>query len=223
MNKIVYALVHPDTNLPFYIGMGNKSRPLDHFRYDVQDKNFYKLNTIKKLQSENKSIKIIILHENLSRKDAFIYESIYILLLGRKTVDNDGILTNIQPGGCGNWNKESDPVRYIKVADHCRRINLDPEIRKKNSDAQKRNISKNPMSVRHSWKRWYISPHGCFTSRNTLDLIGFNLNICHPKTCDNLISKISYGQCPALNTIFTFDQCKGNTYREMGFYFKSLD
>ena len=97
----VYAYLRKNDNTPYYIGKGKGKRAW------IKSKN--ERITVPK----NKS-KIIIYQNNLSQKDAFLLEILYIKLFGRKDLKT-GILENRSNGGDAPPNRKgkivSDDVR----------------------------------------------------------------------------------------------------------------
>ena len=95
----IYALIDPRTNLPFYIGKGLKvnNRHLDHFNESVETtSNRHKIFKINYLKSLGYDIPINILIDNIANEnDAYMLETNFIKLYGRKNIDSGGILTNI--------------------------------------------------------------------------------------------------------------------------------
>lgn len=91
----VYALVNPITKLPFYIGKGTKKRCFDHLNGKIRGENCYKDHTIDKIRSQGFEPTISILKENLTEQMAYEFEEELILTYGRKTHEENGILTNI--------------------------------------------------------------------------------------------------------------------------------
>jgi hypothetical protein len=83
---------------PIYIGKGKGNRPKRHLTLYKKNKNrFY--SKIKKIISEGFKPIILLLKENLTEKESFIYEKNYIEKIGR--IENGGVLTNLSDGGEG--------------------------------------------------------------------------------------------------------------------------
>ncbi len=104
----VYALIDPRNNQYFYIGKGRGKRYLSHLKKNRFDFNLTKLTRIADIEKHGHQVKVEILFPNLSEESAFELERIIIYKLGRQIL-NEGILTNINPGG--NW-KKNDSVLY---------------------------------------------------------------------------------------------------------------
>lgn len=113
MNKkeyYVYGLIDPRDNQYFYIGKGKGKRFASHLKPKKLDFNTSKLDRIKAIQDSGLEVKMEILFPNLDEETAFELEKIIIYKLGRE-VFNEGILTNLNPGG--HW-KPKDSVFYSK-------------------------------------------------------------------------------------------------------------
>lgn len=98
----VYALLDPDTKLPFYIGKGINRRISAHY-YDRIDKprsNKHKINKINKILANGKEPITEIVADSLEEDVALIWETLLICIWGR-SVDGSGILTNLCSFGHG--------------------------------------------------------------------------------------------------------------------------
>lgn len=104
----VYGLIDPRNDQYFYIGKGKGKRFSSHLKPKRRDFNTAKLDKIKEIQEANLEVRIEILFPNLDEETAFELERIIIYKLGRE-VFNEGILTNLNPGG--KW-KPKDSVFY---------------------------------------------------------------------------------------------------------------
>ncbi len=104
----VYGLIDPRDNQYFYIGKGKGKRYLSHLKPKRFDFNYAKLERIKNIQNSGLDIKIEVLFTNLDEETAFELERLIIYKLGREVL-NEGILTNLNPGG--KW-KPKDSVFY---------------------------------------------------------------------------------------------------------------
>lgn len=95
MSYTVYRHIRPDTNQPFYIGIGKNSNSYNR----SQDK---RRNPIwKNIVAKNEGVyKIEILFNSLTLEDAFEKEKEFIKLYG-KILDRSGILANILDEGSG--------------------------------------------------------------------------------------------------------------------------
>lgn len=106
----VYGLIDPRNNQYFYIGKGKGKRYLSHLKPKRFDFNYGKLEKIKNIQNSGLDVKIEIIFPNLDEETAFELEKLIIYKLGREVL-NEGILTNLNPGG--KW-KPKDSVFYPK-------------------------------------------------------------------------------------------------------------
>ena len=108
----VYAYLHEENSLPFYIGMGKGSRRFAHLKEAQKNPTpvagEHKLNTIRKLLREGKEPLIKVIQKNLTREEAASLEIKLIAKYGRKDLGT-GILANQTSGGDGNrgWSQEA--------------------------------------------------------------------------------------------------------------------
>lgn len=104
-NFYVYALTHPTTNIPFYVGKGRDNRGWKHVLMRTNPKisktNPHLYNTIRKIIDGQQRIIVRILQSFATEAAAFAYEQLLIEQFGR-TCNNTGPLTNITRGGEGN-------------------------------------------------------------------------------------------------------------------------
>lgn len=116
---------HPNFDKPFYIGIGTAKRPRRHLREArsaAGHRNWRLQDVLAAHFAANIDPLICILSTYESREDAGLAEVQTIAHYGRMGLDPDGILTNLAIGGQG-------PDAALMQM---------PEIRKRNSDAQKR-------------------------------------------------------------------------------------
>lgn len=86
-NYYVYAYISKKTGLPYYIGKGTGDRAYNksgHLTSVPRNRNY-----------------IVMVSKNLTEFGAFALERRLIRWYGRKTIDDNGILQNIQEGGSG--------------------------------------------------------------------------------------------------------------------------
>jgi hypothetical protein len=104
MNSLhyVYALLR-ENSVPFYIGIGQRRRWLDH-EYRVMPGRSHKDNIICKMKAAGIAVPKIKLAENLSREQAVALEIHLIKTLGREPA---GPLTNLTDGGEGAASEEA--------------------------------------------------------------------------------------------------------------------
>ena len=108
MNTHFVYVYYDDSNTPFYVGMGQGSRHLDHIKYAKnaikvnapRNKLSHKLNKIIKLLSNNIEPRIDLVYTNLSITDARLIEAKLISQIGRADLGT-GTLTNLTNGGDG--------------------------------------------------------------------------------------------------------------------------
>ena len=99
-----YLLLHPDTNLPFYVGMGKNKRYLNHVNNARLPPNKrrrgHKLGILRKLLREGKEPIYSFYVVDVSRDVAITCEKALIAKYGREDLGT-GILTNLTNGGDG--------------------------------------------------------------------------------------------------------------------------
>lgn len=106
MTHFVY--VYYDKDIPFYVGMGQGNRHLDHIRYAQRaidtgaqrNKLSHKLNKIIKILAENRLPEIRIEYKELTEEQARVKEIELIKKYGRVDLGT-GTLTNLTDGGDG--------------------------------------------------------------------------------------------------------------------------
>lgn len=131
----VYALIDLRTNLPFYIGKGNRNRYSRHFNETKETtSNIQKFNKIQYLKSIGYEVPVVKLYENLDEETAYYIEEFFIWKYGRKNLDENGILTNIDFGG------RKRPRGYVMTAETKMKISLSNKGRKV-SDITRKKIS----------------------------------------------------------------------------------
>lgn len=116
-----YILTNPQTDLPFYVGVGKQDRKSYQSREDShiseaikfqkgiisKGANRHKLNTILQILTAKNSVKIEITKEFESEFDAFNEEIKLIAQYGRRDLGT-GILTNLTDGGEGRINPSNE-------------------------------------------------------------------------------------------------------------------
>jgi hypothetical protein len=92
----IYEYIDPRNNLPFYIGKGKGNRKYAHMNtIGAKKENPDKLKIIDEILAEGMHPIIRELESDIMNEvDAYIREDFYILKYGRKSVDENGILTN---------------------------------------------------------------------------------------------------------------------------------
>jgi hypothetical protein len=110
-------LVDPDTNLPFYVGIGTHNRPYFHVA-NAKKQSFIMLRDLKtirilKLLHDNKMPIITILETNMTCQDAQAAEIKLIAKFGRLD-RGTGILTNRTDGG--QWGIRGEKTKEWKLA-----------------------------------------------------------------------------------------------------------
>ena len=110
----VYVLIDPRTNVPFYVGKGNKDRVNRHYYNwsSVDKSNPHKANKIKKLKSLGYQPTYEIIFEHFNEELVFAKERELIAKWGRCCFDKQGVLTNINPGGEGNTGGQRAVKQY---------------------------------------------------------------------------------------------------------------
>jgi hypothetical protein len=107
---------------PFYVGVGTKGRILDHFysakNLKSKDKNLFKIRKIQKIIKQAGQPVVLILKNNLSRKEANNLEKTLIKLIGRSDLGL-GPLTNLTDGGDGGdtWKGISETTKIQRKED----------------------------------------------------------------------------------------------------------
>lgn len=106
-----YIYYHPDTMLPFYVGIGKDRRRFSHLKEakicPIPKKGQHKLNTIREILREGKEPIIKIIDSNLTRDEAKDREEDLIANIGRRDLGT-GPLTNQTKGGDGfrGWSED---------------------------------------------------------------------------------------------------------------------
>jgi hypothetical protein len=108
MNNHFVYIYYDENNIPFYVGLGQGARHLDHIKYAKtavragvpRNKLSHKLNKIIKMLSNNIVPRIEFAYTNVSVRDARLYETALILQHGRVDLGT-GTLTNLTNGGDG--------------------------------------------------------------------------------------------------------------------------
>lgn len=91
----VYSLKDPQKNEVFYIGKGSGKRALSHFNEREWKYNTRKGRKIKQILESGKIPEVEILFETDNEEEAYDYEEMKIKELGRKNIDENGILLNL--------------------------------------------------------------------------------------------------------------------------------
>jgi hypothetical protein len=93
----VYQYIHPETNLPLYIGKGQRDRLNDHWKLICQGKRTTNSHWTAKL-NQLRSLGLIPIiekiKENLTSEEALLIEEDLITKYGRRDYDEGGILYN---------------------------------------------------------------------------------------------------------------------------------
>lgn len=76
LGSYVYALVNPDTGLPFYIGKGEDNRVFSHVHEESVDRSSDKLELIDEIGRDR--VKHVILRHGMTKSEAFLVESVLI-------------------------------------------------------------------------------------------------------------------------------------------------
>jgi hypothetical protein len=76
LGHYVYVLIHPESNAPFYIGMGSSNRVFDHKNDALRTRDeSLKLDTIRKIKDLGLEVNHIIVRHGLNRKEALEVEA----------------------------------------------------------------------------------------------------------------------------------------------------
>lgn len=130
-NYYTYLYRNPETQEPFYVGMGKRNRKFDHLKEaktrPEPTAGEHKLNTIRKILANGKEPIIEIVKDNITREEAVELEIQLIARYGRKD-NGTGILTNQTDGGDGTrgWSQEAKLV----VSERNRKLGITPPAQK---------------------------------------------------------------------------------------------
>jgi hypothetical protein len=119
MNYYVYILIDPQTEIPFYVGKGQKNRANFHIKETKETTiNIRKFNKIQSILSLGLSPIIDYYVTNIKDEEtAYSIEAELIKKYGRKSYDEDGVLLNIcednRPPGNDNF-LTNNPSRKMK-------------------------------------------------------------------------------------------------------------
>ena len=144
---------------PFYIGKGKDDRPYKHFNENTNNTtNRYKFNVIQKIKTETGEYPtILILKNNLSEEDSFLYEIEMIEFFGMRPL---GLLTNRTEGGSGgdtykylNDEQRKSAIDKIKKY-HTGRKRTDKQKAKRRENQPDFKGEKNPMYGKERTDEW---------------------------------------------------------------------
>lgn len=139
MHFYAYALIDPQTNLPFYIGKGQRYRYKYHFREARNTtKNSHKLQKIRKIEGLGLEVVVKKLIENVSDQVAKEVEQFVIA----ECLDFGVRLCNQTMGGEGSVGYKHSPEALIKISAAHKGKRVSEETKHKISAYVKEN---NPM------------------------------------------------------------------------------
>lgn len=143
LDYYVYALINPETKLPFYIGKGIGNRVFNHKECALKEEHSnLKLDTIREIVNNGQAVEHIIVRHGLTEKEAFEIEASIIdfgnrfgfdfsnLVLGHHS-DNRGLMTSdeiIRIHNAKPLTELSDPVIIININKRYVRGNSSDEI-----------------------------------------------------------------------------------------------
>ncbi len=121
-DKYVYILFRIDGS-PCYVGKGHGDRWLHHERYPQFSANKNLANLVRKAKREGWELPKVIIRGDLTEKEAFAIETMFIKAIGRKV--DGGPLVNLTIGGGGtsghigrnHWNGETHPETSRAIGD----------------------------------------------------------------------------------------------------------
>ena len=119
----VYCLVDPRDHKIFYIGKGKGNRVFQHAADALknEDAASLKLDTIRAIIKNKKTVKHYIIRHNPTEDEAFLVESVLIDMFTYKKFNLESILTNIQAGH-HQWDKGVKTVEEINALYDCREL-----------------------------------------------------------------------------------------------------
>lgn len=168
-NFYVYCHIRPDTNKIFYIGKGQNKRA-----WKTYGRNRHWKNVVNK--SGGFITKLLI--ENITEPSAFVFEKIFIRLIGREN------LCNLTDGGEG-------PSGWKATEEYCLKMSLD-RTGKKLSDGHRSKISQGRKGMKFS------KTHRFNISKSKIDKKLSNQHI-------QKISKSKIGKFPKRRPVYQFD------------------
>lgn len=124
LNYYVYALVNPNNHMIFYIGKGKGNRVFQHAGDSLDESsNSLKLDTIRDIISQGKTVGYYVLRHNLTEKEAFLLESTLIDMLTYSKFNHKNQLTNIISGH-HQWDEGIKSVEELNALYDCSKINV---------------------------------------------------------------------------------------------------
>lgn len=130
--KIVYTLIDPLTNLPFYVGKGTNKRPLQHYTLVNNNKRTASLRLtsfIKKMIADKREPIIKVMLETKDNSEALILETQLILQYGRIDYEENGILLNHRLAQNDWTGKQHTPESKIKISNAKKGKSVSPETK----------------------------------------------------------------------------------------------
>jgi hypothetical protein len=224
----VYSLNDPETNIPFYVGKGQRYRMYNHYynakKHKIPNGNFRLYEKIRYIIDNNMSIEYKVHFQTDNEKDAYEKEFELIQEIGIDNLCNLFLGHGKTYSGEKHWNYGKKTPQYVKdkigkskLGDkHTeeskkkmslkRKGNLHPMYGRHHSEETKRQMSKNHANFNGEKNPFYRKSHNEKTKERLHKLLSKPMNIILP----NNESILMFGQSEVIDFISNYNK-KYNT------------